>query len=153
MPNIKEIERMTLSEAVKALIAEGVAKTRAGALVWLRKNLPHESTYQGHIMAYLKKRGGCAYWKNAAGPYQIQGVADVECVIEGMYFAFEVKRPLIGEASAAQKAMQRKVRQAGGVYEFVSFPDEVERIIREELFAHLAQISLRMSGDACAAAE
>lgn len=153
MPNIKELERMTLSEAVKALIAEGAAKTRAGALVWLRKNLPHESAYQGHIMAYLKKRGGCAYWKNAAGPYQIQGVADVECVIEGMYFAFEVKRPLVGEASAAQKAMQRKVRQAGGVYEFVSFPDEVERIIREELFAHIAQISLRLSGDACAAAE
>lgn len=153
MPNIKEIERMTLSEAVKALIAEGVAKKRAGALVWLRKNLPHESAYQGHIMAYLKKRGGCAYWKNAAGPYQIQGVADVECVIEGMYFAFEVKRPLVGEASAAQKAMQRKVREAGGVYEFVSFPDEVERIIREKLFAHIAQISLRLSGDACAAAE
>ena len=153
MPNIKVIERMTLSEAVKALTDEGVAKTRAGALVWLRKNLPHERTYQGHIMDYLKKKGGCAFWKNAAGPYQIQGLADVECVIEGLYFAFEVKRPLVGEASAAQKAMQRKVRQAGGVYEFVSFPDEVERIIRKELSGHLAQIYHRMGGDVCAALE
>lgn len=52
-----------------------------------------------------------------------KGTADVMCVIYGRAIMVEVKvgrdRP-----SEAQRQQQAKVRSAGGVYEFVSTPDE-----------------------------
>ena len=52
-----------------------------------------------------------------------KGTADVHCVINGFSVMIEIK---VGKdrPSEAQLKQQERVRQAGGVYEFVSTPDE-----------------------------
>ena len=68
----------------------------------------------------------------AAGPYSRQGIPDVCAVINGRYYGFEVKRPLIGVLSAIQEQTIRQIKAAGGRAYVVSFPAEVTEILKKE---------------------
>lgn len=93
---------------------------------------PHkESFYQTRIIRWLKKTYPRAFvWKAAAGPYSRGGIPDVCVVLNGRFFGFEVKRPEVGRLSKLQEQAIKKINAAGGIAAVVSYPDEVERIIR-----------------------
>lgn len=109
-------------------------ETTAQAEKWIRSNLPHESYYQKNIMKTIKTLFPSAFvWKAAAGAYGRAGIPDVCAIIGGKYFGFEVKRPFIGAPTKIQLQTIKQIQAAGGRAYVVSWPAEVERILRREL--------------------
>ena len=125
----------TEAEAVAFLKAEkaDTCSTTEQAKQYIRKNLPKESYYQDKIIKHIRELLPSAFgWKAAAGPYSRQGIPDVCAVINGRYYGFEVKRPLIGVLSAIQEQTIRQIKAAGGRAYVVSFPAEVTEILKKE---------------------
>lgn len=125
----------TKDEAI-AYIREMVygCKQACEAEKYLRHNIPKESYYQDKIIKHIKELIPSAFvWKAAAGAYSRQGIPDVCAVINGRYYGFEVKRPLIGVLSKIQEQTVKQIREAGGRAYVVTYTREVTRILREEI--------------------
>lgn len=90
-----------------------------------------EGYYQAKIMKWLKKEYPAAFiWKAAAGPYSQGGIPDICAIIDGKFYGFEVKRPKDGRLSRLQEQAIKKINAAGGIAAVVSFPADVEKIIK-----------------------
>ena len=128
----------TEEEAIKYLkTAKAITcATTSQAKKYIREHLPKESYYQDKIIKHIKELIPSAFvWKAAAGAYSRQGIPDVCAVINGHYYGFEVKRPLIGVLSKIQEQTIKQIREAGGRAYVVTYTDEVTRILREEIDA------------------
>jgi len=99
---------------------------------YLRSHMPLESYYQDKIKKHLElKYPEVSFaWKAAAGMYCQQGIPDICFILNGQYFGFEVKRPILGVTSEIQKATIASIRRAGGIAEVISAPEEAEKIIQ-----------------------
>lgn len=96
----------------------------------LRDCLPSESAYQTIIMEWIRDNYPRSFvWKAAAGPYSRGGIPDVCAIINGRFYAFEVKRPYLGKASRLQEEAIRAMNAAGGRAAVVSFPEQVAAVI------------------------
>ena len=90
-----------------------------------------ESYYQAKILQYLKRTYPAAFvWKAAAGPYSRCGIPDVCMVLDGQFYGFEVKRPEVGLLSKIQEQTIKAINAAGGIVGVVSYPEDVERILK-----------------------
>lgn len=90
-----------------------------------------ESWYQAKIIRWLKETYPQAFvWKAAAGPYSRCGIPDVCMVLDGQFYGFEVKRPEVGLLSKIQKQTIKAINAAGGIVGVVSYPEDVERILK-----------------------
>lgn len=120
---------------IKALLDTKTCHSVTESRAWLRKHVPLESYYQTAIIKHIKgKYPGCFVWKASAGMYSRMGIPDVIACIEGQFFGFEIKRPFgIGEPSKIQEETIRKIKAAGGCADFVSFPYQVDEIIKGRL--------------------
>jgi len=96
------------------------------------KEIPLERVFQKKIKDYLSTIPGCCVWKVNQGAYSSSGIPDIHCVINGKFFAFEVKRPWIGKETKLQREMVEKINNAGGRAEFVSFVYEVKEVLESE---------------------
>ena len=121
----------------KWLIDFQICKDQSTARAWAHSHIPQESIYQAKILTFLSDAekdghiGAQISWKDMAGPYQRRGIPDICAIIDGKFFGFEVKRPLLGTASEIQKRTIRKINRAGGIAAIVSYTWEVERILTE----------------------
>lgn len=123
-------------EKVIGSVMERNSVSRTQAVALCRKQIPKESYFQEKIKKGLKKRyRGAFVRKITQGMYSEGGIPDVMCIINGHYFGFEVKRPLVGEPSRLQEAAIREIRAAGGTAEIVSWPEECYRVIDRVLAA------------------
>ena len=128
----------TKAEVIKYLKAtkDISCQTTAQAEKYLRAHLPKESYYQDKIIKHIRELFPSAFvWKAAAGAYSRQGIPDVCAVINGRYYGFEVKRPLIGVLSKIQERTIEQIKQAGGRAFVVTYPAEVTELLREEIDA------------------
>ena len=90
-----------------------------------------ESWYQAKIIRWLKENYPQAFvWKAAAGPYSRCGTPDVCMVLDGQFYGFEVKRPEVGLLSKIQEQTIKAINAAGGIVGVVSYPEDVERILK-----------------------
>jgi hypothetical protein len=90
-----------------------------------------ESWYQAKIIRWLKETYPQAFvWKAAAGPYSRCGIPDVCMVLDGQFYGFEVKRPEVGLLSKIQEQTIKAINAAGGIVGVVSYPEDVERILK-----------------------
>ena len=122
----------TLDEYMNSLVASGVVKNKTEARKAAYRRIPNENYFQGRILKYLNSQPfglRVKAWKNQAGMYQERGLPDVEAVVEGQYFGFEVKRPLIGKPTPLQLQVADEIRAAGGKVYFISYISEVEQIL------------------------
>ena len=123
----------------KAAVIEYLKKEKGCATVkeaekYLYQHLPLEPYYQDKIIKFLNTNypdGVC--WKEAAGPYSQRGIPDVTFIKDGRYYGFEVKRPYIGVLSKMQEQKIKQIRAAGGIAAAVCFPEEVRKIIEDNL--------------------
>lgn len=137
---IHEVERCQSKSEAISLIRERM-KEQTGdmpephvAEMWLSSHLPLEKEYQRQIIARIRELVPDAFvWKAAQGPYSTGGIPDVCCVVNGRFYAFEVKRPFYGRPSDLQKKTIQKIQTAGGIACVVSFPWEVEEALAPEL--------------------
>ena len=110
-------------EAVAALKDCDPKMTTEKARKYIRERLPKESYYQDKIIKHIRELFPSAFvWKAAAGAYSRQGIPDVCAVINGRYYGFEVKRPLIGVLSKIQERTIEQIKQAGGRAFVVTYP-------------------------------
>lgn len=108
-------------------------QTTKQAEKYIAEHLPKESYYQKKIMETIRELFPSAFvWKAAAGPYGRGGIPDICAIINGKYYGFEVKRPFIGAPTKLQLQTIKKIQAAGGRAYVVSWPVEVERILRRE---------------------
>jgi hypothetical protein len=56
---------------------------------------------------------------------------DILCIKKGHYFGFEVKRPILGEATELQKRTMAMIQDAGGTAAVVSYPEEANEVIKK----------------------
>ena len=125
----KYIENFDPDAALKAFMHRH-QMTRHDAIQMLRRKIPLESYYQTNIQAALKRRyPGAFIAKVAQGAYSQGGIPDVLCILNGHYFGFEVKRPILGEATKLQKKRIADITRAGGTASVVIWPEECFRII------------------------
>ena len=90
-----------------------------------------ESWYQAKMIRWLKETYPQAFvWKAAAGPYSRCGIPDVCMVLDGQFYGFEVKRPEVGLLSKIQEQTIKAINAAGGIVGVVSYPEDVERILK-----------------------
>ena len=103
-----------------------------------------ESFYQARIIKWLRAAYPDAFvWKAQAGPYSRQEIPDICAIINGHFFAFEVKRPEGGKLSAVQAQTIKQINAAGGTALVVSYPEQVEEAIIE--FERREQLRCRNS--------
>ena len=103
---------------------------RTLAMQEIRRKIPKESYYQEKIKKALKRRyPDCFVVKIAQGMYSEGGIPDVMCIVDGHYFGFEVKRPLLGKPTKLQEKRIQQIADAGGTAAIVSWPEECFRII------------------------
>lgn len=129
---MKRLDSFQTKEEAIAYIRENVygCSQYNQAVKHLHEKLPKESYYQTKIINTLKKnypKG--VVWKEAAGPYSSQGIPDVTFILDGRYYGFEVKRPFLGVPTHMQLQTIKKIREAGGIAEIVTFPEEVMKIV------------------------
>lgn len=91
----------------------GTARTIAEARRIATERIPLETAVQKEVLQALRKHGGF-WWKDAAGPYQQQGIPDIIGCYRGVFVGVEVKRPLLGKPTPMQQQTLEKIRQAGG---------------------------------------
>lgn len=139
--------RAELVEAIKAA-PDIPAATSAQAMKYIRQHLPEESWFQKNIKkAVLEARPDAFAWKAAAGPYGRAGIPDICAIIGGTFYGFEVKRPFLGEISKLQEKTAEAIRKAGGKVYFVSWPEEVHRILQAEAEHEAGRSGGGKSGD------
>lgn len=127
---IKFEEFATKDELFAFLRKAEICRTKADAEKWMRINIPKESYYQKACLKAIRKLvPGAFVWKAAAGAYSQGGIPDICAVINGRYYGFEIKRPLIGTVSDLQAQTIDKIRHAGGKAYVVSFPRDVRAIL------------------------
>jgi len=108
--------------------------TKKNALEICRRAVPKESYYQKKIIERLKKQFPDAYvFKISQGAYSHGGIPDIACILGGHYFAFEVKRPVLGKVSRLQEAAIQKIRQAGGTADVITWEEEAVRCILKRI--------------------
>lgn len=133
-------EYSTMDEAINDYIekmaAYGKKLNRTEARKAIEKKIPLETKYQDKIIQYLRSLPECIKaWKENKGPYSsMNGTPDITAVMKpgGVYFGFEVKRPLIGEPSELQEQFIKDMNENGGHAYIVVTVDEVRRILIRE---------------------
>ena len=124
----------TEAEAVAALKDCDPKMTTEKARKYIRERLPKESYYQDKIIKHIRELFPSAFvWKAAAGAYSRPGKPDVCAIVNGRFYGFEVKRPLIGVLSKIQERTIEQIKQAGGRAFVVTYPAEVTELLREEI--------------------
>ena len=104
--------------------------TKSKAVEACRKEIPKEAYYQRKILKQLKEKYPEAFVvKIAQGAYSQGGLSDILMILDGHYFGFEVKRPLIGEVSRLQEMTMARIQSAGGTAEVISWPEEAIQVI------------------------
>lgn len=102
------------------------------ALSILRKEIPKEKYFQEKILKAIKRAYPEAYvQKITLGYYSQRGLPDILAIIDGHYFGFEVKRPIVGSLSAIQGRTRDDIRKARGTAEVISYPEEALAAIKE----------------------
>ena len=102
------------------------------ALSILRKEIPKEKYFQEKILKAIKRAYPEAYvQKITLGYYSQRGLPDILAIIDGHYFGFEVKRPIVGNLTAIQGKTRDAIRKAGGTAEVVSYPEEALAAIKD----------------------
>ena len=98
-----------------------------------KDHLPKESVFQAKPPATLEDRRNnrlidpnSIIWKNNAGVYNRNGLPDIMMVSNGLFFAFEVKRPYVGRLSPLQKKAIVDINLAGGYADSVCYASEVK---------------------------
>lgn len=118
----------------------GVKLNRTQARKAIEKEIPLESKYQDKIINYLRSLPECIKaWKENKGTYSsMNGTPDITAVMKpgGVYFGFEVKRPLLGEPSDLQEKFIENMIDGGGHAYIVITVDEVKRILIREGIIH-----------------
>lgn len=128
---IKTLQKFdSMAEFVHWLVNTGRAPDHAAAKRMVPSLIPKEAKFQTAILQYLNSLPHALFWKDSAGAYQSGGHPDISGMINGRYFGFEVKRPLLGRVSPLQEAFHEQIRQAGGQVYVVSYVDEVRDILR-----------------------
>ena len=98
----------------------------------LKNRLPLEPYFQAQVLNALKETYPDSFsYKNSAGPYARGGIPDVTCILDGHYFGFEVKRPLIGRLSKLQEVTIRDINAAGGTACVVSTGEQAKEVIEK----------------------
>lgn len=104
--------------------------TKSKAVEACRKAIPKEAYYQRKLLKGLKEKYPEAFIvKIAQGAYSQGGLPDILVILDGHYFGFEVKRPLIGKVSKLQEVVIAQIRTAGGTAEVVSWTEEAIQVI------------------------
>lgn len=119
-----------LGAYIHALVEAGMAYNVTEARKLARRLIPSEAKIQKEILAYLKKEVDGFWWKDAAGPYQQKGIPDIVGCRNGHFYAFEVKRPLLGELTAIQRHTLEAINAAGGTAYVVTSVEDVRRAFR-----------------------
>ena len=111
----------------------GVVLNRSEARKAITKEVPLEPKYQDKIINYLRSLPECINaWKENKGIYSSKnGTPDITAVMKpgGIYFGFEVKRPLLGEVSELQQDFIKNMAAGGGHAYVVVTVDDVKEIL------------------------
>ena len=101
----------------------------------MHKYLPKEDKYQAEVKHFIETNYPNSFvWKAAAGPYCRQGIPDVCAIIDGHFFAFEIKRPFIGKLSKLQELTIANINKAGGTAAVISFDYQAKEVIESVIF-------------------
>lgn len=113
-------------------IQEKKRLNKAQAIKVIRKEVPKESYFQDKVKKALQKSYPDAFVaKIAQGQFSRRGIPDILAIVNGHYFGFEIKRPVLGEASRIQEKTIEAIIKAGGTAAFVSYPEEALQIIKD----------------------
>lgn len=105
--------------------------TKKEALKICQKKIKLETYFQKKVKDGLKKQFPDAYVaKIAQGAYSQGGIPDILCILDGHYFGFEIKRPVLGKVTKLQSMTVNKIRAAGGTADVVIWPEEAAEIIK-----------------------
>ena len=72
-----------------------------------------EKEIENSIKTYIKEHGGLCYKIHGGDLYQENGIPDLLCCWDGLFFGIEVKDPQ-GKPSAMQLAQGARIKKAGG---------------------------------------
>lgn len=86
-----------------------------------------EGLIQAEIIEFLKESKVFHFRYNATSSQF--GLPDIIAIVEGVFVGLEVKTKK-GRPTELQLLMQKSVRRAGGVYEFVTSVKEVKEVLK-----------------------
>src|SRR5690348_2889515 len=90
------------------------------------------------IFKYLDSLPRCWYFKVHGGPHQVMGIPDILGVVDGHFFAIEVKAE--GEfPTVLQSRVLRLIRDAGGWAVWVDNVEEARLFIESKIAHHSRQ--------------
>lgn len=95
-----------------------------------------ENKVKGQIKKWLLSLPGCWFYSATAGPWSVGGIPDLIGVINGRFFAIEVKGPgRVNSATPLQKMRIAQIKGAGGVAFIADSLETVQTMFAEEKLA------------------
>ena len=91
--------------------------------------MAHTTLQFGRLVVFTARYPAAYVVKVSQGMYSEAGIPDILCILDGHYFGFEVKRPVLGKLSKLQEVAMGKIEKAGGTAAVVSWPEEAYRVI------------------------
>lgn len=101
-------------------------------------HIPLESEITKQIQRYLKTVPRWWGYKVQGGAQQKRGVPDIVGCFDGLFVAFEVKRPHVGRVSPLQEHVIEEIKAAKGRAYVVFGVDDVRKVL-EWLASHVCE--------------
>lgn len=126
-------------EVVEAVKRKNGFTQKKQVISYLTKQIPLEKKFQTDIMKGIRKHYPDAYVvKISLAHYSTAGIPDVLVILNGHYFGFEIKRPVLRDidpehygATKLQLETMHRLEAAGGTCAVVSYPEEAIAVIQK----------------------
>ena len=128
---------ITPSEIIEKIKQEQGFTQKKQVISYLTKQIPKEQKFQTDVIKGIKKAYPNAYVvKISLAHYSTAGIPDVMVILDGFYFGFEIKRPILRDLAPEnygptklQKVTMENMEKAGAVCAVVSYPEEAIKVI------------------------
>ncbi len=115
---------------IKVFMTQTGVTSEKTALMILRRKIPKESFFQDRVKKALKKSYPQAFIRKISqGVGSEGGTPDLMMILDGHYFGFEIKRPVVGELKGLQREVIRQIGAAKGTAAVVRWPEEAIAIV------------------------
>lgn len=89
-----------------------------------------ETRLYRRIVKTLKKEVGGKWWKVHGSAFQESGMPDLDGVVDGFSFKFEIKLPLEGKPSELQLQVMEEWREQGSISCIVETPSQAVALVK-----------------------
>lgn len=130
---------LDIDDVIKTVKKQQGFTRKTQVMSYLTHHIPLEKKFQADVIKGIRKAFPTAYVvKISLAHYSTAGIPDVMAIVDGHYFGFEIKRPVLSKidpdghgATKLQLETMKQINNAGGTCNVVCYPEEAVEVIKK----------------------